>query len=155
MDVAQLLFGVGAAAPSFRYASLLRNTSLAVTFRYASGLPYTPILSGDFDGFGATAIGDLNSGRGPSTRQVDLQAQKELQLATARYGVFVRVVNLMNAKNCIQPFPTTGRCDAGTVDQRRSRQGNTATEVVASTFFDRPTFFDVRRQIFSGVSLAF
>lgn len=152
---AQLLFGVGAQAPSFRFANLLRHTSIAVTYRYASGLPYTPILSGDFDGFGAQAIGDLNAGRGPSTRQVDLQAQKQVQLATARYGVFMRVVNLTNAKNCIQPFPTTGRCDAGTVDQRRSRQGNTVTEAVASTFFDRPTFFDVRRQIFTGVSLAF
>ena len=152
----QLLFGVGAAdVPRFRFGNLLRNTSLALTFRYASGLPYTPILQGDFDGFGTTAIGDLNSGRGPSTKQLDLQAQKAVQLATARYGVFVRVVNLTNEKNCIQPFPTTGRCDAGTVDQRRSRQGNTVTEAVASTFFDRPTFFDVRRQIYTGVSLSF
>jgi outer membrane receptor protein involved in Fe transport len=152
---AQLLLSAGPATPRMRFGRLLRNADLALTFRYASGLPYTPVLAGDFDGFGATAIGDLNSGRGPSSKQVDLQAQKAFQLATARYGVFVRVVNVMNTKNCIQPFPTTGRCDQGTVDQRRSRQGNTVTENTNSTFFDRPTLFGERRSIFTGVSLAF
>ena len=124
-----------------------------MTLRANSGTVYTPIQN--FNGFGATGVGDLNSGTGPTYFAIDLQAGKDIRIANTRYGAYVRVTNLTDRKNCIQVFPTTGRCDSGTVDQRRSRQGNTVPESTSSTFFDRPTFFGARRQIYTGIRANF
>ena len=150
---AQVRFAVQDDAPSIRFGDWLRNTNLAVTLRANSGTVYTPIQN--FSGFGALGVGDLNTGTGPAYMSVDLQAGKDIRIANTRYGAYVRVTNLLDRKNCIQVFPTTGRCDAGTVDQRRSRQGNTVNENTASTFFDRPTFFGARRRIFTGIRANF
>ena len=65
------------------------------------------------------------------------------------------MANITDRKNCIQVFETTGRCDAGTIDQRRARNGNAINENTATTFFDRPEFFGERRSIFAGVNVAF
>ena len=153
---AQLRFQVQDDAPDFRWGNLLRNTNLAVTVRANSGPVYTPIQT--FSGFntaGNTGLGDLNVGTGPAYFAVDLQAGKDVRIANTRYGAYVRVTNLTDRKNCIQVFPTTGRCDAGSVNQRRSRQGNTLPDNTASTFFDRPTFFGARRQIYTGLRASF
>ncbi|MFN2398041.1 MAG: TonB-dependent receptor domain-containing protein, partial [Gemmatimonadaceae bacterium] len=148
-----LYFRVDDRAPAFRWANLLQNTYLTTTARAASGFTYTPTRS--FTGFGDEDQGDVNSGRQPSTFQVDMLAGKDLRLANLRYGVFVRVVNLLDRKNCIQVFVTTGRCDAGTIDQRRARQGNPVGDNTASTYFDRPSFFGPRRSVYAGAKVTF
>lgn len=150
---AALMFRVSDEAPEFRFGNLLRNSYATITARAATGLPYTPTYS--FTGFGDQNQAELYSGRGPSTFQVDLLAGKEFRVANLRYGAFVRVVNLTDRKNCIQVFVTTGRCDAGTIDQSRARQGNTVGENVSSTFFDRPSYFGTRRSIFAGLRVNF
>ncbi len=76
-------------------------------------------------------------------------------MSNLRYGAFVRVVNLLDTKNCNQVFTTTGRCDAGAIDQSRSRQGNPVGENDVSTFFDRPQFFGTRRTINAGIRVNF
>jgi len=150
---ASLIMRVDDQAPTFRYGRVLTNSYATVTLRAASGLPYTPTSS--FSGFGDVNQSDVNSGRGPTTSQVDLLAGKNLRTANLRYGVFVRVQNLFDSKNCVQVFVTTGRCDAGTIDQDRARQGNPVGENTSSTFFDRPQFFGARRSIYSGVKVTF
>lgn len=82
-------------------------------------------------------------------------AGKQFRIANLGYGAFVRVVNLTDRKNCIQVYVTTGRCDAGVIDQNRARQGNTVGENVSSTYFDRPSYFGTRRSIFAGVRVNF
>jgi outer membrane receptor protein involved in Fe transport len=133
--------------------AIVRNTSASVTVQAASGLPYTPTLS--FAGTGGDAQLEQNSGRGPGTFTMNLQANKDFTLSNVRLGAFVRVANLLDSKNCNQVFTTTGRCDAGTVDQSRARQGNPVGENDVSTFFDRPQFFGRRRSINAGVRLNF
>jgi outer membrane receptor protein involved in Fe transport len=148
-----LMFRVGEQAPSFTLGDWLRNSYLTVTARAASGLPYTPTRS--FTGFGDQNQGELYSARGPTTFQIDLLAGKEFRVANLGYGAFVRLVNLTDRKNCIQVYVTTGRCDAGVIDQSRARQGNSVGENVSSTYFDRPSYYGARRSIFAGVRVNF
>ncbi len=150
---AALMFRVGEETPTFTLGSWLRNSYLTVTGRSASGLPYTPTRS--FTGFGDANQSELYSGRAPTTFQVDMVAGKQFRVANLGYGAFVRVVNLTDRKNCIQVYVTTGRCDAGAIDQNRARQGNTVGENVSSTYFDRPSFYGTRRSIFAGVRVNF
>jgi outer membrane receptor protein involved in Fe transport len=117
--------------------AIVRNGSLTFTLRAASGLPYTPTTS--FSGAGSNQL-EQNSGRGPATFQVDAFASKDFSLTNLRFGAFVRVVNLLDQLNCQQVFATTGRCDAGTVDQSRLRQGNSADPGTTTTYFNRAAY---------------
>lgn len=150
---ASLFFNVGSEAPRVRLGPLLRNTGLSFTFQAASGLPYTPTNS--FSGFGETNFAEPNSGRAPGTFLVNAMLTKGVRVSNLSYDLFVRVTNLFDAKNCIQVFTTTGRCDVGTVDQRRARQGNAVGELTSTTFFNRPEFFGARRAINTGVKVSF
>jgi outer membrane receptor protein involved in Fe transport len=149
---ASVTFRVGTEPPSVPLGRFLRNTTASVTLRAASGLPYTPTLS--FGGFGDDQL-ERNSARAPGQYQVDLYAQKDWEVGNLRYGAFVRVANLFDTQNCIQVFASTGRCDAGTIDQSRARQGNAVTEETVSTFFDRPQYYGERRSVNAGIRLSF
>jgi outer membrane receptor protein involved in Fe transport len=149
---ATLTFLAGEETPNIPLGSLLRNASASLTLRASSGLPYTPTT--DFTGFGDSQL-ERNSGRGPSRFQVDLFAAKDWRVGSLRYGAFLRVANLLDTRNCIQVYTTTGRCDAGTIDQSRSRQGNTVGEGTVSTFFNRPQYFGERRSVNAGLRVSF
>ena len=148
-----LLFRVDEQAPSFRFGKYLKHTNLSTTLRAASGLPYTPTR--DFLAFSVDEVGAVNTGRGPATMIVDLQAGKDFRIGNVRYGLFTRVSNLFDAKNCVQVYPTTGRCDAGVIDQNRSRQGNSVGPTTSSTFYDRPEYYGARRAINAGIRANF
>ncbi|HET7457120.1 MAG TPA: TonB-dependent receptor [Gemmatimonadaceae bacterium] len=153
---ASVYFKVDERAPAIRYGSALRNTYLTFTARAASGIPYTPTIN--FNNTGAADDNRLqeNSGRSPSTFQIDLLAGKDFQLANIRYGLFARVANLTDRKNCLQVFTTTGRCDAGQVDQARRETGNsTRPDDVTSTYYDRAGYFGERRSVYAGIRANF
>lgn len=147
-------------APEIRLGSTdigkaLQNSALAVTLQASSGFPYTPVL-GFTEGENLNSRLFRNTARAPGRWQVDLRAEKNFRIGNVLHGVFVRVENVFDIKNCIQVFETTGRCDAGTIDQNRSLQGNsTSPDNVSSTFFDRPHFFGQRRQINLGFRSSF
>ncbi|MDP3772680.1 MAG: TonB-dependent receptor, partial [Gemmatimonadales bacterium] len=147
-----LQFRVGADAPRWPVIGrLLVNSDASVTLRAASGLPYTPTLT--FQGLGNSQA-ERNSGRGPSTLTVDLQLAKRWTMGNLLYGGFIRVANLFNTRNCIQVFPTTGRCDAGTIDQSTRRQGNT-TNTESSSFYNRSWYYSSERSINAGIRVSF
>ncbi len=133
----------------------LKNAALSFVVRAASGFPYTP--STTFTGTGTFGNLDRNSGRSPSTFQVDLWASKDFRIANLRYGVFLRVVNLFDRINCQQVFTSTGDCDAGSPDQSRAREGNTFSGLgdISSTFLDRPQYQGPRRSINFGARVTF
>jgi hypothetical protein len=146
-----LLFHVGTDAPHGLLGSLLTNSDASVTLRSGSGLPYTPTQS--FQGLGNNQA-ERNSGRGPGTFQVDMQVNKNWRVGNMLYGGFVRVANLLDRKNCIQVFPSTGRCDAGTIDQSTRRQGNPNT-TESSSFYNRPWYYASQRSINAGIRVSF
>ncbi|MDQ6886335.1 MAG: TonB-dependent receptor [Gemmatimonadota bacterium] len=147
-----LTFAVLDQAPSFRFASLLKNASLSFTGRYQSGYPYTPSLT--FTGNTNDRL-DRNSGTGTSIFRVDMEAEKGWYVSNVRYGAFVRVANLLDRKNCLQVFATTGNCEGGASPQARLAAGNFTGENESSTFFDRPQYQDIRRTINAGLRVSF
>lgn len=148
-----LLFRVGQRVPTFRFGNTLRNSYLTVTTSVRSGLPYTPTTS--FGGFGQANQLELNSGRAPTTSQTNLLAGKDFRVSTVNYGVFVRVANLFDQKNCQQVFTTTGRCDGGAFDQDRARNGNSIGEGASTTSYNRAGYIAERRSAFAGVRVNF
>lgn len=133
--------------------AIVHNASATFTVQAASGLPYTPTIG--FAGNFSNEALQQNSGRGPSTFQVNMGLTKDFNVANVRYGVFARVVNLLDTKNCIQVFPTTGQCNAGTINQATRQNGNGVGENSPSTFFDRAGYYGERRSINAGVRLSF
>lgn len=148
-----LRFQAGAEPPETPLGSALRHTSLSIAVQAASGLPYTPTLS--FGGFGDLGQLERFSAQAPATWQVNLIASKDFSIANVRYGVFLRVNNLFDRKNCSQVFETTGDCFGGTEDQNRRRAGNAVGSTTDSTFFDRPQYLGERRNFNFGLRATF
>jgi hypothetical protein len=140
--------------PAFRFGSLLRNTSGSLTYRYSSGFPYTPIR-GITNGAITNELNanDINSGRAPATQVVDALLQKSWRVTNVNYGLFVRVDNMLDIKNCVQVFVNTGTCDSGIREQLNRRVGN--FNDASSTAFDQPEYYGQRRQIYRGITVRF
>jgi hypothetical protein len=153
-------FAAGNEAPEVRLGGVnlgevLRNATLTVTIQAQSGFPYTPV-GGFTEGQNLNTRLLRNTERGPGTWTVSLRAGKNFMIGNVLYGAFLRVDNLFDVKNCIQVYPSTGTCDAGTIYQTRSRQGNSVSpNQVNSTFFDRPHQFGPRRRISVGIRMTF
>jgi hypothetical protein len=147
--------------PRWPLARVLKHSKFTLTSRAASGLPYTPALT--FSGSPSDRL-ERNSGTGPSTWSVDLRAEKGWRAGNLRYSGFVSVTNLLDRRNCVQVYPTTGRCDAGALPWSRlligPRQGGPGDVSITSiggstTQFDRPNMYADRRAISTGVRVTF
>ncbi|HKG93172.1 MAG TPA: TonB-dependent receptor, partial [Gemmatimonadaceae bacterium] len=151
---ASLIFNVRDRAPSIPLGSLLRNSYATFTTRAASGLPYTPTKN--YSGLDIDDRDETNTGRGPTTFQIDMLAGKDFMAQGVKYGVFLRAVNLTDRKNCVQVFVSNGRCDQGAIDQRRFSPSSGATTTPSSTTqFDRPEYVGARRSLLGGVRVNF
>jgi outer membrane receptor for ferrienterochelin and colicin len=133
--------------------AVLRNSNMTFSLSARSGFPYTPTLT--FQGTGNNGQLDQNSGRAPGVFNVDLLAGKDFNLTNMRWGLFVRVSNLLDTKNCNQVYASSGSCDGGTVDQSRRRNGNTVGDGASTTFFDRAHYYSDGRTINFGARLSF
>lgn len=139
----------------FNAGRLLKNSRATLTFSQVAGIPYTPIRAASFGTVGNIAnAADINSGRQPSTSQVDLLLDKGFRIGAVRYSGFLRVSNLFDRKNCVQVFVNTGTCDAGLRDFNNRRVGNTG-DATTSTAFDQPEFIGARRSIATGITVNF
>jgi outer membrane receptor protein involved in Fe transport len=116
---------------------LLERWFFNFIFTYQSGYPYTPVVG--------SKVGDPMSARSPARSQVDATFRREFTLMKdVTFGVFARVINLFDQKNILYVYPATG-----SATQPDPASGG------YSTYFNRPDFFDVRRQIDLGVRLDF
>jgi len=150
---ASLIFQTGRVYPRSILGKALMNFSTSLVFRAASGLPYTPTL--DFYGFGTSQL-VRNTGRAPTTFQVDWSLSKDFSVSNMRYGFTLQVLNLTDRKNCIQVYTTTGQCTVGSVDASRNREGNTLpTDGITTTYLNRAQYFGARRSIQAGVRVSF
>ena len=151
---ASLIFQTGRNYPQTILGKTLQHFSTSLVFRTASGLPYTPTL--DFRGTAATQQLNRNSGRSPSTFQLDLGMSKDFTISNMRYGLTLQLLNLTDRKNCIQVYTTTGQCEVGAVDVSRNREGNPiSADAVTSTYLARPQYFGARRSILAGLRVSF
>jgi outer membrane receptor protein involved in Fe transport len=132
---------------------VVQNSNASITMSAASGFTYTPTTT--FAGTGANGQLQRNSGRAPGTMTLNMSLGKDFQISNVRYGLTLRVSNLLDTKHCAQVFPSTGRCDYGSVDQDRAATGNAVGETASSTYLDRPTFYRARRSINFGARMNF
>ena len=150
---ATLTARVGDQTPSIPLGGILRNLTASVTFKAASGFPYTPQI--DFFGFGLNQL-QRNTARAPSSSSLDMLLRKGFRVANVRYEAFVQGRNMLDRMNCVQVFASTGTCFAGTIDQSRRRQGNQIQpDEVTSTFLNRADFVGARREITGGLRVSF
>ncbi len=150
---ASLIFQTGRSYPQTIVGKVLENFTTSLVFRAASGLPYTPTL--DFFGLGTNQL-VRNTGRAPSTFQLDWSLSKDFSLSNMRYGLTVQVLNVTDRKNCIQVYTTTGQCTVGSVDVSRNREGNNiAADAITTTYLDRAQFFGSRRSVQAGLRVSF
>lgn len=114
--------------------------------KFGSGLPYTPSIQV------ASRLGQnlsntllLNSRRRPSTYSIDLKAFKEFRLGGLRTTLLLNVFNLLDRRNEVRVFGTTGKADQ-TLDIDLPHDFG---------FFVRPDHFSTPREVQVGVELAF
>ncbi len=133
----------------------LRNTSMSVTYSFATGIPYTPTRSTTLgNSSNAGNASDVASGRQPSTQDVSLMLDKRFTIQNVSYSAFFRVTNLLDRVNCNQVFANTGDCRAGIREFLNRRVGNTG-DATTSTSYDQPEYIGARRQLFTGITVNF
>ncbi len=139
----------------FNTGRLLRNTRVTMTYQFRTGSPYTPTRATSLGNVGATAnAAEINSGRAPSVQTVALRVDKSFRLANVSYRGFLNITNLLDRKNCLQVFVTSGNCDSGLRDFNNRRIGNTG-DGTTSTSFDQPEYIGARRSISTGITVTF
>ncbi|MBI4543897.1 MAG: TonB-dependent receptor [Gemmatimonadetes bacterium] len=165
---ATLRFAGGDAPLALPLGGLLRNAKATLTGRYQSGFAYTPqfVRRVSSNVIGDADRGERNSGTAPAIYWIDLYLEKVLRLANLRYVGFLRVNNLFDFKTCAIVYPTSGRCDAGTVSWERGAVSGFQNGSPGATFFvggasafssflDRPEMFHDRRGITLGIKVSF
>jgi len=80
----------------------LAGAGINILFRAGSGFPFTSSLSTDETTLKSIIFnpnGVTNSSRGPWSFQVDLKANRRIQLGPVEFSAFAWVINLMNRRN--------------------------------------------------------
>ena len=118
--------------------------------RYNSGQPYTPeVLSGTLTGQNVISGLATNSRRRPNRLTVDLNAFKNFTFRKFNFELFLRVYNVLDAKN-----PLTVWADTGEADYTR-RQSLAEGAAADPTWFVRPDFYSEPRKIQIGTQFSF
>jgi outer membrane receptor protein involved in Fe transport len=112
----------------------LENAGMSFIISAGSGFPYTPMTVEPLDLSGVPSgrvIGRRNSQYGPWTFRIDMKADKTFYFASnMNLNVYIQILNLLNRKNVLNVFPSTGQPDnngfvqeaAGTISQREIYQ---------------------------------
>lgn len=125
---------IGRADRSFGLVSLIGQLG--------SGLPYTPTQADQ-------RTGVENSARRPGVATVDLFATRTLRVAGLEPGLFLRVYNLLDARNVTNVYTDTGL----PTPNLRTSSGAALGLNSKDEFFQRPDFYVAPRLVQVGVSL--
>ncbi|MEE9166532.1 MAG: TonB-dependent receptor [Candidatus Neomarinimicrobiota bacterium] len=122
--------------PKFFNRYPLERFSTSFIVSYQTGYPYTPVVGG--------RAGEPMSARFPPRTRVDADIRKGFPVLWGRIELFARILNLFDLLNPLTLWASTG--------------SPTEPDPVASgysTQFNRPDFFDIRRQIDMGIRFEF
>ncbi len=101
--------------PSVGGVKALENAGLNFLVSAGSGFPYTPTTSGALQVFGVPAnkvTARRNSQNQPWTFRIDMKADKTFYVSdNMNINVYVQVLNLLDRKNVLVVYPSTGRAD--------------------------------------------
>ncbi len=87
-------------------SAFLKDWNFSLIGNYGSGIPYTPLNTQGM------RIGEQNSERQPSTFYMDVYLSRSFDVPIAEsFGIFIQIDNLLNRKNALYVYPTTGLPD--------------------------------------------
>jgi outer membrane receptor protein involved in Fe transport len=147
--------------PSWHGNRILENAGLNVLLNAGSGFPYTPTTVYNevtLANVASQPIGPVNSRYGPWTTQVDLRANKGINLGGQNLDVYVLMLNVFNRDNIRTVY--TGSGNAGTTNFLNTSEGqatyNTADSQRLFSLAERsPTLHDSGRLIRFGAKVSF
>ncbi len=120
------------------------NILASVIGKLGSGLPYTPSRADE-------RIGLENSARRPGYLSFDLYATKRFAFRGLKPGLFLRVYNLLDAKNVANIYTDTGQPIPNLLYYPGEPQGLNSKD----EFLRRPDFYSAPRQVTLGLSVEF
>jgi len=123
--------------------------------RYGSGMPYTPVINqAEARGQDAARVVTKNSRRAPGQLTVDLRANKDFAFGAFNLSVFLRVFNLLDARNASSVYGETGQATATPVQLGVGGLSSAINRVnTVEDYLVRPDFYTEPRQVQFGVSL--
>lgn len=121
------------------------KVNLSFIGEYGSGLPYTPtslnLVGGSFE----------NSGRRPTSINVDMRITKKFALMGREIGLTANVYNLLDIRNEVAVYSDTGRSGYSLIPTYTTQDPgwnyNTLEE-----YLNRPSYYSSPRQIRIGIS---
>ncbi len=123
------------------------NYLVSLIARYGSGLPYTP----SFQNY-QTAV--ENAGRRPPEFLVDLHAYKNVSLFDMKFGIYLKVYNLLDRLNELDVFSSTGRAGY-TLDRLYFGLDHPRGINTLDQYFIRPDFYSAPRRVQIGLEVGF
>lgn len=140
---------------------ILENAGINVLLNASSGFPYTPTRIYNevtLASVAAQPIGPLNSRYGPWTVQMDLKANKGINVGGQNLDVYVWVLNVFNKDNVRTVYTGTG--NANTTNFLNTDEGqNTYDNAAAQSRYRlaelAPTLHDVGRLVRFGAKVSF
>lgn len=123
--------------PTFFGVKPLSLWRISFVVTYLSGYPYTPVT-------GSARAGEPMSARMPPRKSVDANIFRGFELFGGRFELFARITNLFDRENPLTVYAQTG----SPYDPGRGASGY-------SSYYDRPDYFDSRREIDLGIRVTF
>ncbi|MBH31852.1 MAG: hypothetical protein CMG71_07710 [Candidatus Marinimicrobia bacterium] len=115
----------------------VRDWNLSLIGNYGSGIPYTPLNTQGM------RIGEKNSERQPSTIYLDAYLSRSFDMPLAEsFGFFVQIENVLNRKNALYVYSTTGLPD-------RSLYADTTPDGI-----NDPGMYAPPRRVMMGIEVA-
>jgi hypothetical protein len=112
-----------------------------------TGQPYTPNrIGGAYTGRNVLTGLAANSRRKPLIARIDLEAYKRFSLDGVNLQLFVRVSNLLDAKNPVNVWGDTGKPDFTLQKQEISNYD--------PSWFDDPTYYSEPRAVYLGTKIS-
>ena len=147
--------------PTWRGAHLLENAGLNVLVNAGSGYPYTPTRIYNevtLASVAAQPIGPINSRYGPWTIQMDLKANKGVNVAGQNLDVYVWVLNVFNRDNVRTVYTGTGSAETTNFLDTPEGQSTYNTADAQRQFRLAelsPTLHDIGRLVRFGAKVSF
>ncbi|MEN8193040.1 MAG: TonB-dependent receptor, partial [Bacteroidota bacterium] len=129
--------------------------NVAMIGRFASGLPYTPLL------YDKQIILTRNSDRRPTYLRFDLLAEKTFNIGSFSFVLFAKIYNLFDARIENSVYASTGRAtytlDANRADALETDRIAARVEGVhtSTDYYNNPSYYVAPREVKLGLSIEF
>ncbi|MDT8323104.1 MAG: TonB-dependent receptor [Bacteroidota bacterium] len=115
--------------PDLFGVKLLERFGANLLFTFNSGRPYTRVNEFSF-GDRRTPIESINESRTPWVFNLDARFDKTVTIGPLDWNFYIRVTNLLNIKNVLNVYPTSGSAESNNflaTDEGQTRLANYAT----------------------------